>query len=425
MSVKFLKVETALQRTVLLVVGAFCLVGVYFFAKWELANTITTKAAYKEVAEAAVQMAPSDPQARYVWAGLLEKTFLPEDLPRSVAEYEQAAALSPHNFLMWLALGKARGRSGDQAGAETALRKAQELAPDYAQIQWTLGNVLLRENKTDEGFSQLRRAAAGDANYTNPVVLAAWQNFDGDLAKVRQSVGDSPPVNSALAVFLAKQKRFDEALQVWNSLPADGRNTDFKANGQELYNQFAAAKKFNQAQRLAAQINDPKTNEFAAGQFYNGGFETDVKMQNAGLFEWQIADAAQPQIGYDTGQKHGGERSLALVFNSTDGRDFRAVSQIVTVEAGKNYELTLFYKSDLKTTANFVWEIADAADGKPLAATQPTEAKIADWTKLSAKFTANAAEAVNVRLSRVPCKNGICPTTGRILFDDFALVKLD
>ena len=425
MPVKYFKIESTLERAVLVAAAVFCLICVFFFAKWELANTITVKAEYKEVAEVAVHLAPSDPQTHYVWAGLLERTFIPEDLPHSVAEYENAAALSPNNFLMWLALGKSRERSGDQAGAETALRKAQELAPNYAQIQWTLGNLLLREDKTDEAFAQMQKAAAGDANFTAPVVAAAWQNFDGDLDKVRRAVGNSPLINSALAVFLAKQKRLDEAFSVWNSLPADGKKTDFKANGLELYNQFTAAKKYLAAQRVAAQIGDAET-VGAAGQFFNGGFESDLKMQSPGLFEWQIADAAQPQIGYDDQQKHGGTRSLAMVFNSSNGNDFRAVSQIVTVEAGRAYALDLFYKSDLKTTATFVWEIADAADGKLLAATTATDAKTADWTKLSVKFTAPAAsEAVIVRLARSPCKTGSCPNAGRLLFDDFSLTKLD
>ncbi len=425
MPVKFIRINSTLPRIVLLFAGLLLLVGIYFSIKWQLGASVAATTEYKEIAEAAVDLAPSDPQARLIWASLLEKTFLPEDLPKSLVEYENAAALAPEDYAKWLSLGKARERNGDTTGAEKALRKARELAPHYAQISWTLGNLLLRQGKTDEGFAEIRQAAEANPAFNNPAVLAAWQKFDGDLAQTRRAVGDSPAVNSALAVFLARQKRLDESLAVWNSLPAEGRKTDFRENGREFYNQLIAAKKYRTAQLVLAQISEGDAIA-APGQFADGGFESDVKMQNPGLFEWQIGDAQQPQIGYDNQQKHGGERSLAVVFNSADGKDFRAVLQTVTVESGKTYELSAFYKSDLKTTSTFTWEIADAADGKTLAATAETGTKTSDWTNLTVKFIVPVnTEAIIVRLSRVACKSGLCPITGRILFDDFSLAKLD
>ncbi len=425
MSVKFIKIDSAAPRIVLVAVGLLFLTLVFFAVKWQLGASVAATTEYKEIAEAAVDLAPSDPQARLVWASLLEKTFLPEDLPHSLVEYETAAALAPEDYQKWFALGRARERGGDTAGAEKALRKAQELAPHYAQISWTLGNLLLRQGKTDEAFAEIQQAAQANPAFNNPAVLAAWQNFDGDLSQVRRAVGDSPAVNSALAVFLARQKRLDESLSVWNSLPAEGKKVEFKENGREFYNQLIAAKKYRTAQKVLAEISEGDS-AVTPGQFADGGFESDIKTQNPELFEWQLGDAQQPQIGYDNQQKHGGERSLVLVLNSTDGKDFRAVSQTVTVEPGKTYALETFYKSDLKTTATFSWDVADAADGKVLASTGATDLKTPEWTKLSAKFTAPAnAEAVVVRLARVTCKSGICPITGRILFDDFSLTKLD
>ncbi len=402
---------------------AGCLIfstALFFFAKWCFGNSISTQAQHPEVAELAVWLAPSDPQTHYALAVLNEKTFLPEDLEKSLAEYEMAAALAPHDFRLWLALGKARERSGNAAGAEAALRKALELAPNYAQIRWTLGNFLLRQGRTPEAFAEIRRAAEGNETYLKPAISAAWLAFQGNPGEIRRNFGDSAVLNAMLAAFLAAEKRFDEALEIWKSLPAEDKKTRFRAEGETLLAQMLAAKKYRDALAVHNELAATGEQTFAAQQIFNGGFETDVKPKSAGIFDWQLGDALQPQIGFDDGQKSEGTRSLVVVFNSADGRDFRNLSQTVVVESGKNYELSFSYNSEVKTAATFRWQVTDSANNV-LAETENLAEK-ADWTKINLPFTTPAeAEAVTVKLVRVKCPQGICPIAGKIRFDDFQL----
>lgn len=402
---------------------AGCLIfstALFFFAKWCFGNSISTQAQHPEVAELAVWLAPSDPQTHYALAVLNEKTFLPEDLEKSLAEYEMAAALAPHDFRLWLALGKARERSGNAAGAEAALRKALELAPNYAQIRWTLGNFLLRQGRTPEAFAEIRRAAEGNETYLKPAISAAWLAFQGNPGEIRRNFGDSAVLNAMLAAFLAAEKRFDEALEIWKSLPAEDKKTRFRAEGETLLAQMLAAKKYRDALAVHNELAATGEQTFAAQQIFNGGFETDVKPKGAGIFDWQLGDALQPQIGFDDGQKSEGTRSLVVVFNSADGRDFRNLSQTVVVESGKNYELSFSYNSEVKTAATFRWQVTDSANNV-LAETENLAEK-ADWTKINLPFTTPAeAEAVTVKLVRVKCPQGICPIAGKIRFDDFQL----
>jgi hypothetical protein len=410
-----------MHRVAALAALVICLTTAFFFVKWCLANAISAQAEYKEIAELAARLAPSDPQPHFSSAALLEKTFLPEDIAKSLAEYEKATALSPHNYLFWLALGKARERAGEPEAAEKALRRAAELAPNYGNVRWTLGNILVRQGKTDEGFAEIRRAAETDFNFTAPAVSSAWQVLEGDIAQVKKAIGDSPQTNAALAVFLAKQKRYDEAFAAWNGLPAETKSGVFKQNGVDLYNQMLNDKKYRFAAELRPQIFPNATEPFNIGKIENGDFERDVKMREATPFEWQIGEGNQPQIGYDTQQKRGGERSLLFVYNSPDGKNLRGVSQTIIVEAGKKYRFSAFYKSDLKTAATVRWEIIDAADGKILAAPGAVAEKT-DWTNLSLEFSiGDATEAVVVRLVRADCKSAICPISGKVWFDDFEL----
>jgi len=421
MPVKSIKIKSFASQAILAALALICVIITFAFTKWCLANALSTQADFKELAEIAVAAAPDDPQTHYISAILLEKTFLPEDLSKSLEEYEKAAALSPHNYLFWLALGRAREQTGDADGAEKALRKASELAPNYAQVQWTRGNALLRQGKSGEALSEIRRAIQSDPNLTNAAIISIWQIYEGDISQTRQAIGDSAEANAALAVFLSRQNRFDEAFEIWNSLPADSKATVLKKYGEELLRQSTTAKKYRATQQISAEISGSETKNLTFEQIANSGFEIDVKMQNAGIFEWQIADGSQPQIGLDNQIRHGGERSLLLIYNSTDGKSFRPISQTVTVAPEKTYRFSAFYKSDLKTSAGLKWEIADASDGKILGSTAAIAGN-ADWTNLSIDYTtAKPTEAVVVRLTRENCQSGICPISGKIWFDDFSL----
>lgn len=419
---KSIKLETASYRAGLIVAIFICLITTAFFVKWCFANAIASRAPSTEVAELAISMAPNDPQTHYALGVLNEKSFLPEDLPKSLAEFEQSVALAPNDYRLWLAFGKARERNGDAAGAELALRKALALAPNYAQVQWTLGNVLLRRGKTEEAFDEIRGAGENDADYRLPAITTAWQFANGDFAVMKQFIGNSANLNSALAVFLAERNRLDEAVEIWNALPDEDKKTIYKPNGEQLFGALLAAKKYRRALQIQNSfLEQIEAEKFAVGKIYNGGFEADLAREKAGVFDWQIADSAQPQIGPSVEQKHGGERSLLIIFNSSTGKDFRQISQTVVVEPAKKYHFDGFYKSNLKTIATLRWEIVDAADGKILATTNPISAD-ADWSDIKMDFiTSENTEAVTVRLAREPCKSVICPISGKVWFDDFSI----
>jgi hypothetical protein len=419
-SIKTIKIESLGSRAALLAAGLIFLFCASYLVRWYFAATIASNTDSKEVADFAVGLAPGDPQAHFTSAALSGRIFAPEELAKSLAQYEQAVALAPNDYRLWLALGNARERAGNQAGAELALRKALELAPNYSLVKWTLGNILLRQGKTNEGFAEIRNAAQSDQSFINPAIVTAWQISDGDLAQVRQFVGDSQQTNFALTIFLAKQKRFDEALEIWNALPAEEKKTTFKETGEQLYTEMLAAKKYRAALQIRSQIGGLQTAQPVTGQVVNGSFEEEVNTKGAGIFDWQIADGIKPQIGFDDATKRSGNRSLVVIFNSTDGKDFRQISQTVAVETGKTYKFEAFYKSELKTSAALVWEIVDATDGKVLATTGAT-APNTDWTNLKAEFTAANTEAVTLRLAREACKSSICPITGKVWFDDFLI----
>ena len=414
---KSIKIDTALRKAGVAAAAVILGASAWFVAKWCIASSALERADNTELAVYLTRLAPDDPRTHYVAAQLFEKNFDSADFEKALIEYEIAAGLSPENYILWLDLGRARERSGDAGSAELVFRRALSLAPNYARVQWMVGNALLRQGRVEEAFGHIGKAVAGDKAFAVPAANSAWQFFDGDVAAIRRATGDSIAFDGALAGLLARENRFEEAIAIWDSLPSAEKKLSLKDTGTALLAKLLEAKNFRYAVRVSASLVDGAE---TPGTITNGGFELAVKPDGAGQFEWQIASGVQPQIVLNNSQKHGGSNSLLLIFNSTDGKDFRTISQTVALEPGKDHEVALFYRADLKTNATFRWEIADTADGKSMATTGPITVK-ADWTPLAVKFrTGPATDGVILRLVRESC-TAVCPVTGNLWFDDFSL----
>jgi len=420
MAIQRIRIDSLPKRICLLCVLLLLILANFFFGRWALANMGASHADIIEAADLTKQWGPSDPQTHYAAAVLREKSFLPDDVALSLKDYGEAAALSPNNYLLWLAFGNDRARDGDLSGAESALRVAEELAPAYASVEWALGNVLLREEKMDEAFQRLRKAAIADPQYAPAGANVAWQYFDGNVDRVRSAVGDSPEIIGAMIPLLASEKRTDEAVRFWDGL--EGSKTDGRLEevGKGLSNDLISQKRFRDAARVQRDISGGSSEPFP-GKISNGDLEGDLKAQAASPFEWVISSGTQPQIAPTDGQKHGGGRSLLIVFSSNGTNDFRPITQTIAVEPGRKYDLSVFYKSDLQTSASVQWEIADGSTGQVLAATGKVT-PVADWTMLTASFSVPVeTDGIVLRLAKNGCSAAGCPASGKIWFDDFLL----
>jgi Tfp pilus assembly protein PilF len=409
-----LATDTLAARILLPLVALLFLAGCIFVLRWCIADAATARVNDPAIAELLTTWAPDDPQTHYSLAALYEKSYQPEDGIKAVVEYEKAAALSPGDYRYWIPLARAREHNGDIAGAETALRYALNLAPSYAQIHWSLGNVLLREGKTDEAFAEMRQAIDANPVFAVTAASTALQFSDEGYAAILQKLGNSAETKAAMAMVLARQKKFDDSLAVWKTLSDEERNTAFKDQGAELFNTLLAEKKF----RLASQIRTLQ----AAGTFSNPGFEAPIDLTDTSPFNWRIAQGAQPLIGVDANQKHGGNYSLGIVFAKNSGKDFRQVSQNVPVQSSAAYHFTIFIRSEINATGALRWELADAETGAVLGSTKDISGAANGWEELTADVrTGPQAEALIVRLVKAGCQN--CSIEGKVWFDDLALEK--
>ena len=431
MNTTAIKLSNSLNRILLVLPALLLILAAFFAVRWCFAQSVAEQADVAELADFAVSLAPDLSLPHYSHGVVSEKTFTPEADAEALRAYERATALSPHDYRLWFALSRMRDRAGDPDGAEKAIRKAAELAPAYAQIHWTLGNILLRRGETDEAFNEIGFAARQNPRtYSAPAVGMAMQTYgSGNLEDVLRRAGNSPEARAALIGFLSKDGKFEQALNIWNGF-SDEEKLARKDEGKSLFNSLYEAKRFHLAQALYGELPTAESVEKTSiGKISNPDFESDsiATPSQPTPFSWLIPDGAEPAIAFDTSVRHAGTRSLQLAFKTVSGQEFRQIMQTVTVEPGTRYRLSFYARTaGLKTSATVLWNIEDAADGKILAASSAVATEDKDWQNLTVDFAAPPkTEAVNLKLARAACTLSPCALVGRIWFDDFSLQKID
>lgn len=425
MAVNLISLESPVRRALAAAGGFALVVGCVYAVVWGFANTIARNGGDREFTEFAIDISPNDPQARFANAYQIEKTFDLGDIERSLKEYEAAVALSPNNFLYWLALGQARERDGDRTGAEAAFREALKLAPNYARARWALGNNLVRQGKTEEGFEFIRGAIEQDSSFAAPAVGAASIAFGDDIERIASALDRNAFAIAELAKRFAVEKRIDEAWGTWQRIPADQRRSVVAETGKILVSKFFEERRFRAAVSVAQDIAADAGKAPRVGELASGGFEQGVVLQNADAFDWQIGPGIYPQIALTDRNAAEGKFALAILFSSPTDLNFRNVSKTVAVDPGQRYEFRFRYRNDVNTRATFRWEVVSAADGRVLAVTQPL-ATSPNWSAAGTVFAVPAgADGVLFRLARENCVSPQCTVGGNLFFDDFGVVSVE
>jgi hypothetical protein len=416
-------VDAPWRRALLVVPAALALWCAWAGGRWFVGDTLANYPPNEQFARAAERLAPADPQAHFTVGVYARRSFEPAALDETVREFARATALSPHDYRLWMELGRAREQAGDAAGGERALGRARELAPNYVMPRWYLGNLLLRAGRDEEAFVELRGAAESDPGLRGPIFASVWTIFGGDVGRVTAAIGGSPAVRGELVTYLIGQKRTDDALKLWATLGAEEKRAQ-RAAGDALVDALLGAKRINAALSVFREAS-PEGARAAAGQITNGGFEGDAAGKRA--FDWTVTPVAQAQTGVDPNVRHSGARSLRVSFNAPSSIQYANVLQLVAVEPGARYRLEFFVRTDgLKSVATLVVDVVGAKQGgAALATSAPAPAGTNDWQQVALEFgVPQDADGVVLLIRRQPCKDEACPIFGKIWYDDFSLQRV-
>ena len=427
--VKLVRLDAAWRRLLLLVPLAAALGGAFFVARWCVGNTVAGYPPDAETVRSAARLAPDDPQVHYTLAVFARRGFTAAEFDEALGHYERAVALAPNDYRLWQELGRARGQAGDAEGGERALRRAVALAPHYAMPRWYLGNLLLRSGRVDEAFAELRGAAELHPELRQQVFALAGQVFGADTRRIGEVAGTDAAMRGQLVEYFVRQKRGDDALQIWSAMSEEERRGQAQAGG-VLMRWLLDTGRAHAALEVFRGFAPEEGRAAAVGRVTDGGFEGEVGPAGANPFAWAVAQTPQVQAALDTRQPHGGARSLRLNLSARGAVGYNGVSQLVAVEPGARYRLEFFVRAEeLKSAGTLLTEVLDASTAEPrrvVASSAPVPAGTHDWRAVTVDFTTPAGtQSVVVRLNRAPCPDDVCPIFGRIWYDDFSLQRLD
>jgi tetratricopeptide (TPR) repeat protein len=335
----------------------------------------------------------------------------------------RAVNLSPNDYRFRLTLASAQEANGDRAAAEQSLWAARALAPNYWDVHYRLGNLLVRQGKLNESLDELRMAVAANNELLPGTLDLIWRASSGDVGAVRAVSGTSASAKLTLAQFLLKASRPTEAADVFQSIDRGNRISSSKESSAFL-NSLIAAGKLDAARNLwrdlAGRDKQPAT-------ISNGSFESDI-LRDFAQFDWSFDRTEYARLAIDTAMARTGSRSLRIEFTGRDTTRLDGeIKQLVPVRPGARYILECYVKAnglESPEGPRVVVTVNNSPDW--LAASEPVALGSHDWQRLSIDFVApqgvnREALGLLISIKRKPRFSYDEPTRGTVWFDDFSM----
>jgi tetratricopeptide (TPR) repeat protein len=365
----------------------------------------------------AVKLSHSDPLAYYSRGKVLGDAG---DIAGGVEDLARAAALRPADHFLWLELGYLQSKTEDLQGALVSLRRAVALAPHYAQPRWYLGHTLLRVNQPDEGFRELRRAAAADPELYAGLLDLAAQVYGDNMPEIER-VADPRSLKERLVLAQAFIKRGEVERGV-GIVKAEGL-TD--ADRLPLVEELLAAKRFYEAHEvwvLGRGRPDGRAGPF--GLITNGEFESD-RLDESG-FNWKLIQKQNAvDVTLDGVEPRGGAKSCRIVFKGKSDPDMAIISQIVLVEPATRYKLVFSTRAKEIVTGGLPLVLVtdlNSSEPRELCRGEQVSGGTSGWREHELSFvTPEGTKAIAVSLRRQRCRRSPCPIFGELWLDNMSM----
>jgi tetratricopeptide (TPR) repeat protein len=400
------------------VVLLILLLAIWSAGRDGLVSLLTTYAAKTNqiaVANAAISLSRTDPDADYVRAAILESKG---ELPTAVAAFSQAVTLRPRDYVLWLGLAHAREMNGDTAGAIAAGRQAVPLAPYYARPHWQLGNILVRAGRLSEGFKELSLSGTDDPTLLPAIIDLEWQLSGGDADFVKRAADPkSPESYVALADYFKKHGKVTNAIEMFRAAgPAAEQER------RQYLQELISAQTIKEA-ALLWSIDHPAP---IVDHLIDPGFEHESNLDEPG-FGWRRENkAASLLLSLDQKDPNEGRFSLRVDFNGDSETVTPIISQLMLVTPGTRYRLHFVARTEGIVSGALPYvAVADVANNIVPGRSSAFPQTRTDWQEYLIDFKSGEnSSAVQVVLRREPCGQSTCPIYGHLWLDNFSIEKL-
>jgi len=399
----------------------------------------------REILETASQQYPQSPRIYYrlAEAEMIQVASHPEETPRAITYAQKAVKLSMWDYRMRRLLGALQELNGDQEDAEKSLRYAAKLAPNHAEVNWALANLLLRRGKLRESLESFRIATATNEDLLSLAFELLWQSSGKDRSTLKEMIGSNGAAQLSLAQFLLDQSLPEEALDIFRDMERETKLGSTKSaaiirslitagqmeSARALWLDLVISANNRTANQTANQTANPAVDSSGSSRnstelVWNGSFELSSV---AGLehFDWTLSPSEYARFGIDNGVAHSGSRSLRIAFAGRDTTILNGeVKQLLVLKPSTHYLLECYAKGSELTTPEGP-RVAIMDGGEVIAQSLPVVPELKgsnEWQRLQLDFVAPATTSPKfVTIVRRPKYAYDDPTRGLLWFDDFSL----
>jgi hypothetical protein len=361
-------------------------------------------------------------------ADALDNSPFQGDVHEAVRLSESATQLAPLDARGWARLGAAYEAAGRLTDAGRAYRRAVTLFARSPEMNWRLGNFLLRQDDEAGGLAAFEKVVAGAPGMRRAAYQTAWGATDRSREILERMIPAQPEILLDYLHFLLDTQRLDAAREVWGRMLDSGFPV---APGDALRYVDAALTDGRTEEAIAAweALATRAPNVYAAhhrtgNRVTNGGFEFDAL--DGGL-DWRIAPVEGAAARVVAGGASEGARCLEVAFAGTHNVEYAQVFQLVPVEPATRYRFTARVRTRGITSDSLPqFLLRDARDGRLLrVATAPVPGTTV-WTELSVEFrTSPATRLIDVRLVRPASRKFNGNIGGTLWVDDVRVTAID
>ena len=366
----------------------------------------------------AVRWCPESARYRAALADALDNSALQGDVREVVRLSEEATQLAPLDARGWARLGAAYEAGGRTTDAGHAYEMAVLLFPRSPEMNWGLGNFLLRQGNTPRALGAFHKVVIGSPAMRRAVYQTAWGASDNSREILDAMIPPRPEILFDYLHYLLETRRLDAAREVWWRL-LDGGFSVSQQEALRYLDTFLAGQRSEEAiaawDALAARApnlyathhpDDHGADDHggdgkqgAANRVTNGGFEFDVL--NGGL-DWRITPVEGVAARVISGEALEGARCLEVAFAGTHNLEFSHVFELVPVEPATRYLFTARVRArEISSDIGPRFLLRDSGDERRPRAETSAVLGTTNWVELRLEFrTSPETRLIDLRLVR-------------------------
>jgi tetratricopeptide (TPR) repeat protein len=377
-----------------------------------------------EVIERGVALEPGNAEAWDLLGRYRQLDFANADPMQELADYQRAVQNDPLSATFWMNLAGAYEANGDLSSAQQAFQQARAVYPQSAEVAWNYGNFLLRQDKDNEGYSEIRHAVQSDPKLLTLAISRVWRSSHDVNVLLDQVL--PPEVNDYIQAldFFASIRQPDAGLAVWRRLISLQQVVPlprtFPFFDELVLDDRSLDAKQAWVQALAA-AGLPHEAPLNQSLVWDGGFAHDFR--NGGL-GWRWYSLVGVAVDFDTAPPGAGSRAVRLDFSGGSNLEINAPMQYVPVEPSRTYHFHAYMRtSEITTESGMRFSIVDP--NHPNAVNVLTENFVGSrlWTVLDMDVTTSPeTHFLMVRLLRMGSRLFENKLSGAVWIADVSLV---